>query len=165
MTVTTTRTTRHRLDEAQAVTRAGPIPFTPLRRPVNQTRFALVTTAGIWNTETEPPFDYEREKREPWWGDPTYRVLRSDIRQEQIGAGHLHLNDDVLADVASPADRRWSQIAAGGRLAGGRHYSFGLQGGGPKGADVEWEGAPVPRWQRGCAGGVGRCSSPHLTGP
>jgi D-proline reductase (dithiol) PrdB len=131
--------------QAQAVRRADPVPFTPLRRPVAETRFALVTTAGIWNTDTDPPFDYEREKREPTWGDPTYRVLRTDIRQEQVGAGHLHLNnDDLLADVniALPITRFQELVATGevGSLAE-CHYSFmGFQGGGPAGPNTSaWE--------------------------
>lgn len=136
--------------ESQPVARAEPIPFTPLRRPVRESRFALVTTAGVWNTETDPPFDYEREKREPLWGDPTYRVLGSDVRQAQIGAGHLHLNnDDLLADlnIALPIARFKELVSAGevGALADW-HYSFmGFQGGGPGGPDTSaWERQYAP---------------------
>ncbi len=131
--------------EQQPVTRADPIPFTPLRHPVDETRTALVTTAGIWNKDADPPFDYEREQREPWWGDPSYRVIPRAIRPEQIGAGHLHLNnDDILADfnIALPITRFEELVAAGevGSLAS-EHYSFmGFQGGGPRGPNTtEWE--------------------------
>ena len=80
--------------------RVEPIPWTPLRKPVSQARWALVTTAGVYVPGLEPPFDTEREKREPMWGDPTYRRIPRDVRQEQIGASHLHLNNrDILADV------------------------------------------------------------------
>ena len=34
-----------------------------------------MTTAGISVEGLEPPFDAEREKREPMWGDPTYRRI------------------------------------------------------------------------------------------
>ncbi len=130
----------------QPVPRADPVPFTPLRTPVRSARIALVTTAGIWDTATHPPFDYEREQREPLWGDPSYRVLPSDIRQEQVGAGHLHLNnDDLLADVniVLPIHRLRELVAAGdvGSMAD-RHYSFmGFQGRGPDGGGDtrEWE--------------------------
>ena len=82
------------------VERADPIPWTQLSKPLNQCRFALVTTAGIYDKEREPPFDAEREKREPMWGDPTYRRIRRDAPQAQIGASHLHINNrDILADV------------------------------------------------------------------
>jgi len=82
------------------VQKADPIPWTPLSKPLNESRIALVTTGGIYDKTREPPFDAEREKREPMWGDPTYRRISRDVRQEDIGASHLHLNHrDMLADV------------------------------------------------------------------
>ncbi len=82
------------------VQREEPIPWTPLRKPLRECRLALVTTAGIYVQGMEPPFDSEREKREPMWGDPSYRRIPRDVRQEQIGVSHLHINNrDILADV------------------------------------------------------------------
>ncbi len=57
------------------VQREEPVPFTPLGKPLEQCRFALVTTAGIYHKGKEPPFDAEREKREPMWGDPSFRRI------------------------------------------------------------------------------------------
>lgn len=80
--------------------REEPIPFTPLDKPLSECRFALVTTAGIHDKTKDPPFDMEREKREPLWGDRTYRRISRDARQEDIGASHLHINNrDILQDV------------------------------------------------------------------
>jgi D-proline reductase (dithiol) PrdB len=80
--------------------REEPIPFTPLAKPLNQCRFTLVTTAGICHKGIEPPFDAEREKREPMWGDPSFRRFPRDMKQEDIGACHLHTNNrDVLLDM------------------------------------------------------------------
>ena len=82
------------------VERADPIPWTPLSKPLNECRLALVTTAGIYVKDRGAPFDAEREKREPMWGDPTYRRILRDAWQDQIGASHLHLNNrDILEDV------------------------------------------------------------------
>jgi D-proline reductase (dithiol) PrdB len=82
------------------VQREEPIPFTPLAKLLSQCRFALVTTAGIYHEGKEPPFDTEREKREPTWGDPSFRRLPRDIKQEEVGACHLHTkNRDILIDV------------------------------------------------------------------
>ncbi len=82
--------------------REEPIPFTPLAKPLSECRFALVTTAGIYDKTKEPPFDTEREKREPMWGDPTFRRIPREIKQEEIGACHLHTNNrDILTDVNS----------------------------------------------------------------
>ena len=82
------------------VQREEPIPFTPLAKPLGECRFALATTAGIYEEGREPPFDTEREKREPMWGDPTFRRISREVKQEGIGACHLHTNNrDILADM------------------------------------------------------------------
>jgi D-proline reductase (dithiol) PrdB len=82
------------------VPREDPIPWTPMRKPLRQCTFSLVTTGGIYVKGAQDPFDAEREKREPMWGDPTYRRIPRDVRQEDIGASHLHINNrDLLADV------------------------------------------------------------------
>jgi len=83
-----------------AVQRMDPLPWTPLKKPVREARFALVTTAGIYVEGLEPGFDQEGERRNPMWGDPTFRRIPRDVRQEQIGTAHLHINNrDLKADV------------------------------------------------------------------
>ncbi len=104
------------------------VPWTPLRVPLSAATVALVTTAGINVRGVEPPFDYEREKREPHWGDPTFRTLPRDLAQAQVQTGHLHVNNDDLerdVNVAFPLTRVAELEAAGavGRLAA-RNYSF-----------------------------------------
>jgi D-proline reductase (dithiol) PrdB len=112
---------------------AEPTPWTPLRRPLREARIALVTTAGIWRRDLDLPFDYEREKREPMWGDPSYRIIPRGTRQEQIGAGHLHINNtDLLADVnvVLPIHRAEELERAGeiGALAPSAYSFMGFQG-------------------------------------
>ena len=110
-----------------------PIPWTPLSRPVAECRFGLVTSGGLYHRGVEPPFDLAREEREPTWGDPTFRRLPAEIRQEAVGASHLHLNTrDVLADVnvLLPV-HRFQALAAEGRIGSlaAHAYSFmGYQG-------------------------------------
>jgi hypothetical protein len=41
-----------------------PIPWTPLKLPLTECRFGLVTSGGLSQKGVEPPFDLEREKRE-----------------------------------------------------------------------------------------------------
>jgi D-proline reductase (dithiol) PrdB len=110
------------------VEREEPVPWTPLAKPLNRCRFALVTTAGIYVQGREPPFDTEREEREPMWGDPSYRTIPRDTPQEKIGASHLHINNrDLLADVniVLPLDRfrELEEARRIGSLAP-THYSF-----------------------------------------
>ena len=73
----------------------GDIPWTPLKKPVSQTNFSLMTSAGI-NLKTDPPFDMEREKREPFWGDPTYREIPRGTLQGQIDVNHLHVDTSFI---------------------------------------------------------------------
>lgn len=104
------------------------MPWTPLRKPLREARIALVTTAGINVRGVEPPFDYEREWEHPNWGDPTYRTLPRDLRQEQVQTGHLHINNDDIGrdvNIVLPVDRMKELEAAGviGSLAP-RNFSF-----------------------------------------
>jgi D-proline reductase (dithiol) PrdB len=95
-----------------------PIPWTPLKRPLDQCRFGLVTSAGLYHKGHEPPCDLERERQEPNWGDPSFRTIPTDIRCEELGASHLHIKTgDVLADVniLLPIHRYGDQYALPGR--------------------------------------------------
>jgi len=69
----------------------GNIPWTSLKNSVSSTRFSIFTTAGI-SLRSQPPFDMEREKREPFWGDPTHREIPRDTLQGLIAAHHLHVD-------------------------------------------------------------------------
>ena len=114
------------------VQREEPVPFTPLAKPLSECRFALVTTAGIHDKGKEPPFDREREKREPMWGDPTFRRISREVEQADIGACHLHTNNrDVLADmnIALPVQRFLELESEGviGSLAPTNYSFMGFQ--------------------------------------
>jgi D-proline reductase (dithiol) PrdB len=110
-----------------------PIPWTQLPAPISRCTFGLVTTAGLYHRGVEPPFDLQREKAEPTWGDPNYRTLPSDIAQTELGVSHLHINTrDVLQDIniLLPVNR-FRDLVAEGSIGGlARHaYSFmGYQG-------------------------------------
>jgi D-proline reductase (dithiol) PrdB len=73
----------------------GYIPWTPMAKPLNQTTVALVTSAGI-SLKTDPPFDMEREKREPLWGDRSYREIPSGTTEKDIEINHLHINTNYI---------------------------------------------------------------------
>ena len=100
------------------VQREEPIPFTPLAKRLSECRFALVTTAGIYVKGAEPPFDAEREKREPMWGDPTFRRIPRDVEQGRIGTSHLHINNrDIELDVNIQLPvHRFLELEAEGRI-------------------------------------------------
>jgi len=73
----------------------GYIPWTPMAKPLNQTTIALVTSAGI-SLKTDPPFNMEREKREPLWGDRSYREIPRGTTETDIEVNHLHINTNYI---------------------------------------------------------------------
>ena len=85
----------------------GSIPWTPLPRALNELTFAMVTSAGI-NHKSDPPFDMEREKQEPLYGDRSYRKISRDTRSADIDVNHLHINTDYIKEdinVILPLER------------------------------------------------------------
>lgn len=104
-----------------------PVPWTPLPRPLSEATVALVSTAGL-SMLADPPFDTEGEQENPWWGDPSFRVIPRTATEADIVASHLHIETAYIQqdlDVALPL-RRLAEAEADGRI--GRvaqaHYSF-----------------------------------------
>jgi D-proline reductase (dithiol) PrdB len=110
-----------------------PIPFAPLGKPLRQCRFGLVTSGGLYHRGHDRPFDEERERREPAWGDPSFRILPADMDPAEVGVSHLHINrKGALADmnVLLPV-QRFKELVSEGRVGGlaAQAYSFmGYQG-------------------------------------
>lgn len=108
-------------------------------------RIALLTSAGLYLKTGQPPFDAERERREPTWGDPTHRVLPSDLTTDAIGMTHLHVNNaDVLADhnVALPTDVL-AELASEGVVGGPTAHHVSVMGYQQAGLDV-WRRETAP---------------------
>ena len=109
----------------------GSIPWTPMRRPLNQTTLALVTSAGI-SLRTDPPFDMEREKREPLWGDRSFRMIPRRTTEKDIDVNHLHINTSYIKqdiNVILPLARmaEFEQEGILGRLAPTAYSFYGFQ--------------------------------------
>lgn len=125
-----------------------PIPWTPLERPIQESTFGLVTSAGIYQLDVDQPFNLVRERIEPTWGDPSYRAIPAGIRQDQVGVSHLHVRaDDILKDVniLFPVDR-FQELVDEGTIGGLAEcgYSFmGYQGFPPNTA--LWEEVYAPQ--------------------
>lgn len=109
----------------------GHIPWTPLKRPVRKATFCLVTSAGI-SLRTDRPFDTDREKREPTWGDPTHREIPQWATEEDIQVHHLHIKTDYILEdinVMLPLGRfrEFEQEGIIGRLAPTSYSYYGFQ--------------------------------------
>jgi D-proline reductase (dithiol) PrdB len=127
--------------QATEVQPEQPIPWTPLSKPLDECVFGLVTSGGLYHKGVESPFDLEREKAEPTWGDPTFRTIPRDIAQSDVGVSHLHINtEDVEKDfnILLPI-HRFEELAEEGTIGGlaEKAYSFmGFQGHPPN--TTEW---------------------------
>ena len=111
----------------------GQIPWTPLEKPLNASTVALVTSAGI-SLKSDPPFDMEKEKLDPDYGDPTFRVLPKATTANDINVNHLHINTSFILedlDVMLPLARMAELEAEGivGSLAPSAYSFYGFQWG------------------------------------
>jgi len=107
------------------------IPWKPMNKPLSQSTLALVTSAGI-SLKTDPPFDMEREKREPIWGDRSYRVIPRESTEKDIEVNHLHINTNwikqdinVILPLARMAEFEKEKII--GRLTPTAYSFYGFQ--------------------------------------
>ncbi|MBI5897031.1 MAG: hypothetical protein HZB24_13850 [Desulfobacterales bacterium] len=95
----------------------GDIPWTPLRKPLAEITFALMTSAGI-SIKTDPPFDMLRERREPTWGDPGYRAIPREAGAADVEVNHLHITTAFIKEdlnVILPL-ARFRELEKGGRI-------------------------------------------------
>lgn len=103
------------------------IPWTPLSRPLEDSTVALISSAGL-ALKADRPFDQEGERRNPWWGDPSYRILPRTATANDVKLYHLHIHPRVVEqdlNTLLPLQRLLELEDAGeiGRSAA-HHYSF-----------------------------------------
>ena len=109
----------------------GAIPWAPLKNPIRETKFTLMTSAGI-SMKSDPAFDVEREKREPEWGDPSSRQIPAWAGTEDIDVNHLHINTDYIKqdiNVIFPVTRfqEFEKEGIIGQLAPNCYSYYGFQ--------------------------------------
>jgi D-proline reductase (dithiol) PrdB len=122
-----TSTTIARMLIARSSRVTEPIPWAPLRTDLSEATVALVSTAAL-SMKSDLGFDTEGERANPWWGDPSYRIIPQSATSQDIVASHLHIETSYLLedlDVALPLRRldELSQIGFVGQSAPS-HYSF-----------------------------------------
>jgi D-proline reductase (dithiol) PrdB len=105
----------------------GVIPFTPLRTPLRECTVALVSTAGVARND-DRPFDQEGERHDPWWGDPSFRMIPLGTTERDVRLYHMHIDPrfgESDLDVVLPM-RRLAELSREGVI--GRpaptHYSL-----------------------------------------
>lgn len=103
------------------------IPWAPLSKPLPQCRVSLLTTAGI-SLRTDMPFDMERERQDPLWGDPSFRKLPHWASEKDVEVNHIHIKADYIyqdLNVALPL-QRFQELAHLGEIGevAPTHYSI-----------------------------------------
>jgi D-proline reductase (dithiol) PrdB len=104
-----------------------PIPWTPLAKPLSECTVAVLSSAGI-ALKTDTPFDQEGERRNPWWGDPSYRILPKTATQDDVRLYHLHIDPSYAEQDLNclfPLEHLQAMENSGriGRMSP-RHYSI-----------------------------------------
>jgi D-proline reductase (dithiol) PrdB len=107
----------------------GAIPFTPLAKPLRECTVALVSTAGVARHD-DRPFDREGERRNPWWGDPTFREIPLGTSEKDVKLYHLHIDPrfgEADLDVVLPM-RRLAELAGEGVVGRPARIHYSLMG-------------------------------------
>jgi D-proline reductase (dithiol) PrdB len=104
-----------------------PIPWIPLAKPLPQCTIALVSSAALV-LNTDRPFDLQIERLDPWFSDPSYRVLPGNTRTSEVQVCHLHINPQFAKqdlNCVMPLERL-AELVGLGEVGGSAmsHYSY-----------------------------------------
>jgi D-proline reductase (dithiol) PrdB len=108
------------------------IPWSPVTRPLSESKVALLSTAGL-SMKDDEPFDMEFERKNPTRGDSSWRRIRAGATPQTIVANHLHIDTGYIErdlNVALPLDRLSEAVGRGeiGALAETHYSIMGYQG-------------------------------------
>jgi D-proline reductase (dithiol) PrdB len=103
------------------------IPWSPLAKPLSQCAVSLLSSAAV-ALKTDQPFDQGIERRDPWFSDPSYRVIPRTASTGGVRVYHLHINTSFAEqdlNCVMPIERLNELEALGevGRSAPS-HYSY-----------------------------------------
>ena len=104
-----------------------PVPWTPLSKRLSECTVAFISSAGVAMLD-DAPFDQEGERQNPWWGDPSYRILPRTATEQEVKLYHLHIHPRIAEqdlNTTLPLQRLLEFEARGeiGRSAA-QHYSY-----------------------------------------
>jgi D-proline reductase (dithiol) PrdB len=103
------------------------LPWVPLGKPVSECSVAVISSGAI-ALRSDTPFDQETERKNPWWSDPTHRVIPREARGEDVEFYQLHIDASFAREDLNcllPLELLAKMEEAGeiGRLAA-HHYSY-----------------------------------------
>ncbi len=122
----------------------GPV-WAPLDKPLAEARIAVLSSAGVFLRDTQESFDVDRERREPAWGDPSWRAIPRDVAQDRIDAAHLHINTEhVRKDVGVAFGlRAFASLEADGVIGNLAEENYSVMGFQEAGCQV-WQATTGP---------------------
>ena len=117
------------IDASEPPTR---IPWTPVTKPLANSKVALLSTAGISMLDDEP-FDMETERERRNWGDPSWRKISDKATSQDVQVSHLHIDTQYIErdiNVALPLTRLETLVDRGvvGASANTHYSIMGFQG-------------------------------------
>ena len=117
-------------DQITPIDGEAEVVWTPFQPRLADASVALISSAGLSVAGEQPSFDLDRERREPQWGDPTHRVIPSNLSGRALAMSHLHVNNaDTLSDhnVSLPVDVL-NDLAAEGVVGGAAPAHISVMG-------------------------------------
>lgn len=101
--------------------------WAPFAKRLSDSKIALLTSAGLFIDREQEPFDTEREKEHPEWGDPTWRSIDGAA---QVSVAHLHINTaDIAADPEIALPRTMlAQLAGEGVIGAAAEHHYAVMG-------------------------------------
>lgn len=103
------------------------VPWSPLAKPLSECTVSLVSSAAL-SAKTDTPFDLEIERRDPWFADPSHRLLPRTVRTGGVDVSHLHINPSFAQrDLNSVLPLEWLEHLAVSRQIASvapSHYSY-----------------------------------------
>lgn len=129
-------THNHQASNPRAVERQR---FTPLAKPLSESKVALVGSAGV-HLDDQQPFHVETVA-----GDPTYRLLPDGLDPSRLRFTHTHYDtSSAMADpnVVFPIDRLHEAVAEG-RIGSTSSVHIGMMGFNPNPDPIADETAPA----------------------
>ncbi len=101
---------------------SNPSPINPLKKPVSQSRAALVTTCGV-HRASDSPFNLKSRTGDPW-----YREIPNDVSWNQLRLSHVGYNTSkVREDINCVFPLQRLEELQEERIVGSvnhRHFSF-----------------------------------------
>jgi D-proline reductase (dithiol) PrdB len=115
-------------------------PWTPVRKPLAESRVGVVTTGGLYRAGIDAPFAGDAPD-----GDWTFRAIPGDTPIQALAIAHEHFAHEVAeADMNTifPLDRL-RELASAGLIAGLADTHWSIMGYCPRAADLAEGAAPA----------------------